>query len=337
MENRTSKPHSSKRPYSANEILKASFKQQPPILTRGILPAGGGLILAGDSGVGKSLMRVEWSVLLAAGLEVYDMGTPRSQRVLIVQAENTIQQEQFRLDRVRQGLEMEHLPETLYYAPPVWPSNIKQKRYMQYVLDSIQMVNADVVFFDPLISYHGENENDNVKMRSVLNAFTHLSKESGAAIILIHHFGKPSEAYQSNDYRLRGAQAIRDWADTAVTIMPVKSLDDSRYAFRRLEFIKLRNGPYHPPLMLRRNQSFIHEITEDPRRSPSELLLLVVGRFGHEATSEQYLIKKMQEIAGKKYNKATLKNTVKDALASGLIFSGIVNGCKYYKVGHQES
>lgn len=322
--------YSGKRPVSGREIIKFQFKPKPPILSRGILPAGGGLILAGDSGVGKSLMRVEWSILLAAGLEVYDVQTPSSQTVLVIQSENTIENEKYRLQRIQQGLGIEELPRTLYYAPHVWPSNITNTKYQEWVLDCIKGIGATVVFFDPLISYHNQNENDNVKMREVLNAFTHLSKETGTAIILIHHFGKPSEVYHTNDYRLRGAQAIKDWADTAITITPVKSVEGDTVAYRKLEFIKVRSGPYHPPLVLRRGENFVHTVAEDVEQDPLTALHALVKHQGNKIPTLTVLAERLHELCacGKKAAVELVGRAIKD----GLILETITDGTRGFRV-----
>jgi RecA-family ATPase len=55
-------------PIGIDEVLRTEIHEDPPILINGVLPAGGGMILGGESEVGKSLMRVEWSVLLASRL-----------------------------------------------------------------------------------------------------------------------------------------------------------------------------------------------------------------------------------------------------------------------------
>ena len=54
-------------------------------------------------------------------------------------------------------------------------------------------------------------------MRSVLNQVTYISRLTGAAAIVVHHFGKPV-ADRDESYRFRGAMSIKDWCDTLITI-----------------------------------------------------------------------------------------------------------------------
>jgi hypothetical protein len=213
------------------------------------------------------------------------MKTPTPQNVLVFQAENTMPQEQFRTRRIQQGLGVERLPDRIFYAPPMWPCSVKNKEFFDYALKRIEECRATVVFFDPLISYHNENENDNVKMRGVLNCFTHMSRDTGASCILLHHFGKPSiENAPVLEYRMRGAQAIRDWCDTAITISALKDQSGKR-TLRRLDFIKIRNGPWHAPIVLERDGPFIHEVTEEPGKCPPSLVARVMEKHGARAGS----------------------------------------------------
>ena len=250
------------KPIGINRILEKDFHEKPPILDKGILPAGGGLILAGDSGVGKSLLRVEISIRLSIGLDVFGIRTPHAQTILVFQAENTSQQEQFRTKRVMQGLGIEQLPERIFYAPPIHPCSLLNDRFLKPALKLILETGATVVFFDPLISFHRENENENTRMRNVLDAITSLSRRSGAGSIVIHHFGKPPAGQPIElKYRMRGAMAIRDWADSAIT---VSGINDAASDLIRLDFIKIRNGPYHAPIVLERDRNFVHHITVEP-------------------------------------------------------------------------
>ena len=73
-----SRPSKKTSPIGIDALLSTKIKDKPPILINGVLPAGGNMILGGESEVGKSLMRLEWSILLAVGLPIYGMKTPHS-------------------------------------------------------------------------------------------------------------------------------------------------------------------------------------------------------------------------------------------------------------------
>jgi hypothetical protein len=126
---------------------------------------------------------------------------------------------------------------------------------------------------------------------------------------------------------------------TAITLTPITGLDTDHHAYRRLEFIKINSGPYHPPLALRRNQRFVHEVIDDPERSPTDLILYAVRQFGDDIHSEQDLIEKAMELngSGKKFSRAVLKSTFKEIIRAGVVIVGLTDGQKCYRLGKNPS
>ena len=179
-------------PIGIDEVLRAEIKEDPPILINGVLPAGGGMILGGESEVGKSLMRVEWSVMLAGGLPIYGMKTPHAQTVLVFQTENTIKQEQFRTKRIMQGYGIESVHNRIHYARSYRKPYLLNDKFISHAIGQIKLCSATVVWWDPLVSFHSERENDNVRMRNVLDSIKYINNKTGAASIIIHHFGQPA-------------------------------------------------------------------------------------------------------------------------------------------------
>jgi len=145
-------------PIGIDEILAKEIHEEPPILINGVLPAGGGMILGGESEVGKSMMRVEWSILLACGLPIYGMKTPHAQTVLIFQTENTIKQEQFRTKKIMQGYGIESLHNRIQYARPQRKPSLRNDKFLNHAREQIESCGATVVWFDPLISFHVEKK-----------------------------------------------------------------------------------------------------------------------------------------------------------------------------------
>jgi RecA-family ATPase len=89
----------------------------------------------------------------------------------------------------------------------------------------IAEAKADVIILDPLICFHSRDENDNTEMHKVLEAIAGL----GCAVIVLHHFGKPSETrHGSNPARARGASTIWGDCDTFVSISRPDANDKNR-------------------------------------------------------------------------------------------------------------
>ncbi len=320
-------------PIGIDEILKTEIREDPPILINGVLPAGGGMILGGESEVGKSLMRVEWSVLLACGLPVYGMKTPHAQTVLIFQTENTIKQEQFRTRKIMQGYGIESCHNRIFYARSVRKPSLLNDKFLDHAEQQIRDCGATVVWYDPLVSFHNRNENDNVAMRNVLDAATYLNRKTGAASIFVHHFGQPGKKGDEIPlrYRLRGASAIRDWADTIVTLRATGKAENPGPG-RQLDYIKIRNGPQRAPLYLERDRNFVHQVTQDSRKASPQMVANVVsehqGKHGFQG-SQNDLVRLVMDAA--ECSKGTAHNAVKEALKDGYIKEKLVDGVKYFE------
>ena len=317
-------------PVGIDEILNTEIREAPPILINGVLPAGGGMILGGESEVGKSLMRVEWSVLLAGGLPIYGMRTPHAQTVLIFQTENTIKTEQFRTRKIMQGHGIESCHNRIFYASAFRKPSLLNDSFLDHSEQQIRDCGATVVWWDPLVSFHNKNENDNVAMRNVLDAITYLNRKTGAASIIIHHFGQPATNQKDEiplRYRLRGASAIRDWADTIVTLRHTGKTDNPGPG-RMLDFTKIRNGPQRPPIYLERDSNFVHQLAEEQRKVSLRLIKQIVRELGSDIHTQNELIKIVQDKTN--CGRRCAFDAVKEALDLGYIWEKKVDGIKQY-------
>ncbi len=274
--------------HSVQDLLETEFKYVTPIISEGILPQGAGLILAGEGGVGKSLILLEWIVRLVMGWKILDIDVPTSRTIKIFQAENPMSQVQFRLRKILQGFQITSLPNQIFFSDPRARYDLKVPASIKKIKAEVLACGADLFILDPLSSFHKVNENDNILIRNVLDNVTDISRETGAAAIIIHHFGKPVEG-RDNSYRTRGAMSIRDWADTLVSIIHKKH---ENKILRVLDFIKIRNGPQRPSVLVRRDENFIHEITEeDMLVSVSQVKEILEDHLGGQADKKLDFVK----------------------------------------------
>lgn len=90
------------------------------------------------------------------------------------------------------------------------------------IRDCIHTAQPQFVIFDPVIYFHNQDENDNVRMHNkVMTPVQELNAEFGISSLLVHHFGKEGEYRQgSGPSRARGASTL--WADVH-TFISIKS------------------------------------------------------------------------------------------------------------------
>jgi RecA-family ATPase len=265
--------------------MAREFEQTPNVIDKGIQPEGGGLILVGESGIGKSLILTEWAVCLMMGWEIMGFNVPKARRVYVFQAENPLQQVQFRLKRIIKGLGITNPPDHLFFSDPKAQYDVGNIKTLAAMIAMIKDKGADVFMIDPLSSFHQADENKNDVMRRMLDNVTYISRETGAASTIVHHFGKPVQD-RGTAYRYRGATAIKDWCDTMISIT---AKPHEHKTLRNIIFNKIRHGPEQKPILLERDENFIHSIVEDDVLCPPGRVREILESLGGYADGQNEL------------------------------------------------
>jgi len=300
---------------TASSLLNTAFEAETPVLGRGILPATGGLIIGADSGVGKSMLRLDLAIHLALGLDWLGLPVPKARKVLIVQIENTMRTEKVRLERMLKGLGLNGPPVGLSWGPPD-RFDLSLKKDRARLEDLVKRSGADVTIFDPLSSFHSGNENDSVQMRQVLDTFTEIGRKCNAATVIVHHHRKPNaEDNGSGAFMLRGASGIKDWTDTLMTLTPKPH---ERRVLRLIDFHKVRNGPQPAPLLIERDENFVHHLTEPNVLCPPSRVKEILEDLGGEVEGQAGLMEAIQKEAG--CSDKTAKIYIRNAVWLGAIF-----------------
>lgn len=295
--------------HSVSDLLRAEFKYVTPVIAEGILPQGAGMILAGEGGVGKSLILLEWIIRLVMGWKILDIDVPTSRTIKIFQRENIMEQVQFRIRKMLQGFQITNLPNKIFFSDPETRYDLGQKASVKKIRNEIEECGADVFILDALSSFHHVNENDNILMRNMLDEVTWISRKTGAAATIIDHFGKPSKDRQDVAHRTRGASAKRDWADTMLTITHRKHENKT---LRQIDFIKIRNGPERKSVLVERDGNFIHEITEEDMLVPVSKVKEILEDLGGRADKQIELINEILRETG--CTEKTARTAIKKAV-----------------------
>ena len=212
-------------------------------------------------------------------------------RVYIFQFENTLAAEAYRLKKMLAGLGIESLPDNLTFSDPTIRLDLGRRQDRSRAFRIIQESGAQVVIFDPMTSLHSVNENDNVQIRKILDHITEINRKAGTSAILIHHFGKPTEN-STTAHRTRGGSSIRDWADTLIAVTRKRHEHKS---LRLLEFIKVRNGPELRPILLERDENFLHHVTDDDVLCPPEKVKAILEALGGKTEGQERLREAIME------------------------------------------
>ncbi len=134
---------------------------------------------------------------------------PNVVRSLILQSENSLKAFNKRLNKIFNAC-----PEMKAGAKNVFilkagndcrlAGSLTDKDFQKILIDNLLSIEAGILILDPLISYHGEDENDNAGMRRSLDCLSMICDQAGVSVMICHHYNRQNLT--------RGAASIRDWA-----------------------------------------------------------------------------------------------------------------------------
>lgn len=283
---------------NAADFMKVEIVLNP--LIDGLMNERESLLVCGPSGLGKSVLTL--NLALAAGLG-NDAGLwgmfpfSRPLRTLFIQSENSAAGTQARLRKI-----VESMPELVPALDNiVLPRDIRMtgeltdKDFQRRLVDSCRRFCVDLLVLDPLISFHGQDENDNAAMRRSLDCLTGICDQANVGTIVVHHVGK--QTTDNGVFAGRGASAIGDWAANILLMKPVE-IDGERSNIIEMQHQKARNFEAAKPFFLERRADLGMVRSEDPRKRCKD------------AESVQVVVAALEELGGKVGRKKDLYDAV---------------------------
>jgi|GEM_PF-2511507 len=297
------------------EIEKREFEDNPII--KGLLDEKETLIVAGDSGVGKSILLNQITLDLAHppvdglwGL----FNIPNPVPSVIVQSENSAKAQNKRLRmlfadnaNMRIGSAQVFIARLQGGDDIRFVGDLASTKFQGQLCEAITLTDAKLIVIDPLISYHDADENSNMEMRNALDCLQiYVLDRTGASAIICHHFNKQGET--------RGASAIRDWTANLLLLEVVKKQNDGS-AVIKVTHDKARNFPQVKPFYLERTPNLDFIPTEKPESKKDQQIESAVNalaELGGRCESQEILKAAiMKELNCKE---STARRSINDAL-----------------------
>ena len=211
--------------------LLARAELQPPYRVEPLAVDGHLTVLAATGGDGKTWLGFAMAAGVAHGTSV--AGMPCAQgRTVIFDAENGPWVLGSRMKALEEGLPADRV--AIYDAEGLRLSDPEDRAWM---LQTIRAERANLVIIDalrPLAPDVAENDSDS--MAPVVIGAKQLARDSGAAVVLIHHRG------HDKTRAFRGSTAIRDQTDVLFVLERDEHDSEKRWR-RRLWCDKFRLGP----------------------------------------------------------------------------------------------
>jgi DNA-binding transcriptional ArsR family regulator len=289
-----------------------------PIISK-ILGKGEATIIAGKGGDGKSFLTL-FIALAGASLKngdyvfgEFQLEKPFS--TLMIQAENSLHDLQYRLQLlVKKNPEFEQYQKNIKFLGFDGGCRVSgvlsDKDFQNAIIAKINLAKVGVIMWDPLISFSNENENDNTGMRKELDGLRYIMECTGVAAILVHH---SSKSFEGGSSCLRGASAIRDWADNVIALRKIINDGDE---YIKLVSEKSRNSRSFNPVSVKfTGLSF--ERTVVTGENKGETVVTALKQLGGEASTQTELGNQIVELIGG--SSSTANRHIKEALDAGLI------------------
>ncbi|KJS35162.1 MAG: hypothetical protein VR74_17520 [Hyphomonas sp. BRH_c22] len=201
-----------------------------PWIIPGIALGGAVNIIAGKGGAGKSLLALQFAVMVANGNRWAHWEARKRGRVLLLNAEDDQMEIQRRLygighvqDRPEPGwLFTANLRNLVLLAQT--DGKPTETPLYDALLRKAREIDAALIVIDPLVETHaGLDENSNGDMMRVMEALRALARDTGAAVLAVHHGRKNMSAGEQDS--ARGGSALVNAARCVVTLVPLDKAD----------------------------------------------------------------------------------------------------------------
>jgi KaiC/GvpD/RAD55 family RecA-like ATPase len=235
--------------------LVSSPSESRPLLVAPFFPAGGKGILAGNSGVGKTMLAENMSYTVADGKSLFTRFDVTRGNVLYVDSESPPHLTRVRAERIARGLQATHRGVSFIFPEKRLDLGVPRNR--EEICRAIEKQKAGLVILDSFLCFASlKSENDNSEVREWLERLTDIPKATGAALLILDHAAKasPDRAKAGIPLSARGAGAKHDWADCVMTFEERKN--ELKF-LRTLRFPKTRFCSPVPALILEMDSNFI--------------------------------------------------------------------------------
>jgi hypothetical protein len=203
----------------------------PPVkwLVQDMICHGDVHMLIGEPSIGKSWLTMGMAIAVAGGADTYlGRSVPEHGRVLYVDEENPEDLIYNRLHKL--GLTKEIARNIRYLSN----EGIRLDRQADDLVSEALDYDPALIILDSLTRFHTEDENNAGAMATLFNdALKPLSRQTGAAVVLIHHVNKTDS--NSSYKRSRGSGDITAGADCGYDVRAVaeRTVAVSNYKSRR--------------------------------------------------------------------------------------------------------
>jgi hypothetical protein len=280
----------------------------------GLIPAGEIGLIGSDGGVGKTTVALHIAGAIAGNYCVGDHPRFRALEgpVLIVSEEDPASVLLNRLEALAAGHRWDRsrvLANT--YLLALAGAKLTDVRWQLHLLAEVERIRPGAIILDPHFELTGGHEDSNTDQRPTVQFCRLLCQPSGAAVIIVMHFGKAGENKRKID-RFRGASA---WYNAARFAYALEEHEGGIL----VECLKMSRAVKPRPFVLQR------EVTADPANEGTWVSASLRHRNPHAVgrdRAEQWVL---EQLRNTRLNSTELKQLAHGTGISGADVSGAIS------------
>ena len=219
-----------------NEFALPAEDDPNELLRDRYLCRGGGLLLVGPTGIGKSALAMLMMILWALGRMAFGIRPARPLKSLLVQAENDDGDLAEMRDGVIRGLQLTAEEAALACTLVVIAREdcrAGQAFFMHTLRPLLAEHRPDLAWIDPAFAYLGGDANSQKDVGAFLrNGMNPLLREFACGGVLLHHTNKPPSGKERPDWQAgdhaylgSGSSEFANWARAVLAVRSVGSHD----------------------------------------------------------------------------------------------------------------
>jgi len=223
------------------------------VLGNRYLCKGGSCVIIAQTAAGKSSLGMQMAVCFAIGIPFFGLKPKRPLKSVYIQAENDPGDTAEMFQGVLAGMGLVPDPfdeEAIAHLVGILEKNLIIIRdqthvgpgFAAYARKLVEEHHPDLFWIDPMLSFYGDDINDQKAMSRFLRASLNpISEETGIVWMLLHHTGKPSKDaaktqknWSSRDFSYMGigSSELSNWA-RAIICLTATSEDEFRMIFAK--------------------------------------------------------------------------------------------------------
>ena len=308
---------------SGEDLMKTDFKESP-VMIEHMIGEKEVALFSGPTGIGKSILTLNIAMHLGSSIvnDIWNFKVNCQVPTLFIQSENTATATKNRIQLISQGnIALANgarnccFPSMSLNDIRVTGQSLTDQNFVDFVIEKITEAGVKLTVYDPLISFHHGDENDNSSMRRALDSITSICDKTNTSAIVIHHLGK--DYFRSSTFSGRGASAIGDWADNGFLMEPGKR---DKAGLIKMTCQKARNFLKPEPFYLKLNGNLIFErVNPDVVKTIADHRIVVdaLTSLGGAVSKQGLLIQKVASTTGR--STGTIRNLIAEAAKTGFI------------------